>query len=346
MGGFFGFIFGMCILIIRGLIELNKQTKNINNYNSKIKTNNIKQGKRISKQISNNNQITYYDVNNEQEVYKDKDRNGIIRWKYIKNNQWVPNSNNENNYIKMFNNTVQDATKQKWTILENFWDDTIIRDTDNCDPKSTYLDDFRVAPDVIREEKWIKIQRENGVKGQINTYQNIYKNNSLLYSTMEIGDKNVIRKYFYDNDPLNQKIYVKNFRPYQLAAIFKENKNFSNTIIYLIRFGKKELSLKETHNILDKQNSNLWTKWYAITKEEFRALTNLNKGKLWCPSNLIYKEKNEITMVKYYMKPVNLLDVAFNNNIDKNNWFLNTNIEFYGIKKAFDINGNFIGEQS
>ena len=105
MGGFFGFIFGMCILIIRGLIELNKQTKNINNYNSKIKTNNIKQGKRISKQISNNNQITYYDVNNEQEVYKDKDRNGIIRWKYIKNNQWIPNSNNENNYIKMSNNT-------------------------------------------------------------------------------------------------------------------------------------------------------------------------------------------------------------------------------------------------
>ena len=46
------------------------------------------------------------------------------------------------------------------------------------------------------------------------------------------------------------------------------------------------------------------------------------------------------------MKPVNLLDVAFNNNIDKNNWFLNTDIEFYGIKKAFDIDGNFIGEQS
>ena len=346
MEGFFGFIFGICILIIRGFIQIDKQTKNINKFNAEIIMNDIKQRKRISKYLSNNNQMVYYDNINKHQVYKTKDANGIVRWKYTKKNQWVSNNNNNNNFKKMINaiNVIkQNKIKQKWVIIENFWEDSIIRDENNCDSKSTYLDDFRVAPDVTREEEWKKIQKEN--KSKNNFYLDSFKKNSLLYASMNSEDKKIIKKYFYDNNPLNQKIYIKNLRPYQLAGIYKEYNNKHYTIVYLIRFGKESLTLKETHNILDKQNSILWTKWYAITKEEFESLTNLNKGKLWCPSNLIYKDKKEITMLKYYMKQVDLSEVAFNENINEYNWYLNSNINFYGIKKAFNNKDIFVEDE-
>ena len=81
-----------------------------------------------------------------------------------------------------------------------------------------------------------------------------------------------------------------------------------------------------------------------VTKEEFESLTNLNKGKLWCPSNLIYKDKKEITVLKYYIKQVELSDIAFYDLVDKHFWFLNDTLNYYGIQKAFDVNGNFIGD--
>lgn len=347
MGGFFGLIFGICFLIIRGLIELNKQTKETNNFNYKTKLEDIEQNKLISKHRLNNNLIEYYENITGQKVYKSKDNDGIPRWRYVKNNQLIPDFSNIKEYQNFKETVIANNIinyNQKWIILKNFWEDSLIRDDNNCDPKTTYLDDFRVAPDVTREEKWIIQQRKNGIKGKINSYLNRFEKNSILYQTIDLDNKKIIDKYFYDNDPLNQKIYYKNLRPYQLAGIYKENEDGTNIIVYLIRFGKKELSLTETHNIYDKQNIKFWTKWYAITKEEFESLTNLNKGKLWCPSNLIYKDKKEITMLKYYMKQVELSDVAFYNSTNNYCWFLNDTLKHYGIQKAFDVNGNFIGD--
>ena len=49
-------------------------------------------------------------------------------------------------------------------------------------------------------------------------------------------------------------------------------------------------------------------------------------------------------MLKYYMKQVELSDVAFYNSTNNYYWFLNDVLNYYGIQKAFDVNGNFIGD--
>ena len=358
MLSFFGLLFGLFYLMIRGTIEIKRREVDMANYVSKVRAEGIRCKKLVSVYgIDNNRKRDYRDNRNNRRVYKLKDSDGIVRWYYADSHKQIPNPINENGYLSFLNrvnNMGLFEDKQKWDVIEEFWEDSIERDEENHDPKCTYLDDFRMVPDVTREERWNKIQSSKGVKGKINSYLSRDPINSGMWfdTPLKPEERKVIRKYFHDNDPLNQKIYLHNMRPYQLAAIYKRGRLNYDTLektpsilVYLIRFEKGKLSLQERHNIQDKQNSKLWTKWYAITRKEFESLTNLNTGILWCPDSLKYDKDKELNIVEFYMKQVNLDDVAFLSEVDSVNWYSNNKMEFFGVQKAFDKDGVFIGKE-
>lgn len=162
-------------------------------------------------------------------------------------------------------------------------------------------------------------------------------------SINDIKDNTIIPYTYLDDygidNRLNQRIYIKNMRPYQLYLIGTSGTEFDYYSLikkqYLIRFGKSWFfNCKTQHCISDKQLSSkndFWSKWYAITEEEYLELTQ--------PILKKYDNKfNTFSSLKS-LKPINIEDIAFDKGIEKLDWGLNN----CGIKKAFDNEGNFVG---
>ena len=146
----------------------------------------------------------------------------------------------------------------------------------------------------------------------------------------------------YDcNNVLNQKVYLKNMRPFQLYLFGTSIKDNEYTPLfkkqYLIRFGNTNyFNFKTQHCIFDKQlystDNIFWSKWYAITEEEFLELVSKDKE--------YFNKRFENLFTLKQLKPIHITDIAFNEGINKIKWGLVN----CGIKKAFDNEGNFIGE--
>lgn len=284
----------------------------------------------------------FYQTYTGKAVYKEKDSKGREWWYYLKTHEpmeYVQRSKMVQDYN--FNAAKAIDIKKKWFVLEDYWDTSIVSTEPYIGANSVYLDDYSIVRDFIRQNKYNKYMFEKN-KTRYNGSYNSYANK---YSHMSPEDKEKIEQYFKDNSPYNQKIYCKNMRPYQLTGIINPSDvnalnniyTLKKNIHYLIRFRKGNYYLDRQRNINEKTINELWTKWYAISEEEYKNLTNLVAENLFDLNNI---DENifEWHIETQYNKVKDR--IGFKDGINSLNWSLKD----LGIKKAFDEKGNFIGE--
>lgn len=165
-----------------------------------------------------------------------------------------------------------------------------------------------------------------------------WDNSVIDLQDIKIAPYTYLDDYGMDNH-LNQRVYLKNMRPYQLYLVGNSKTNtgylpFINKQ-YLIRFGNTEyFNFKAQRCISDKMlgSTNVyWTKWYAITEEEYLSLIDFDKQKYCLDRFSIPADLN-------CLKPINIKDIAFDKGIKDFEW----DSVNYGIIRAFDNEGNFI----
>lgn len=207
--------------------------------------------------------------------------------------------------------------------------------TDNKKPMQ-YIEDKRIINSLntnktiasINDKKWCEAE-------------NFWDDSIINYKGTKIISPTYLDDYGISN-LLNQRVYLKNMRPYQLYLLgTSETEHDYFPLIkkqYLIRFGKSWFfNFKTQHCISDKQlnsKQGFWSKWYAITEEEYFNLIDKNEKK-----SLFNQFKTESCLKR--LKPIKMEDIAFQEGNENYNWELAD----CGIKKAFDNEGNFIGEQ-
>lgn len=347
MGEFFFMLIGYFVFLII-------------NYNRAVKIGNLNcfyQEDRKEYTLSNHKPVWFYGVeqgkpiyietSTNKKIYKGIDNFGFNRWFYIENNKPMTYVYNEQLQNKLkINSTKAKAINKNWCVVENFWDDSIIKLKDNIGISNTYLDDYRSKEDPFQILAWNEYAR-NWNKANPNKRPkqiiDIRNNSDMLYfSIASPKEKELCKQYFYYNNPLNQKIYLKNMRPYQLYLLGESKTGSDNEPIvkkqYLIRFGKPNyFNFKTQHCIYDKQISDFWSKWYAITEQQYLDLTITNDG---INNNSYNNPLNTKTALRMCLRPIKLIDIAFLDNIDNVKW----NMINCGIKAAFDNEGNFIGK--
>ena len=329
---FFTAIISLVLLTIH---VLKQETKNISN-DFKSYKNTVNKAKEYQKAVYQYNN-DYYQTYTGIPVFKKTDSEGRKWWYYVKTNKPMKYLQSPE-MVQSYNINAINAreAKKKWFVLENYWDDSIYSIEPFNGSISIYLDDYTIIPNFIEKAKRNKYLFE--------TYKiqnNRYDFNWNKYCNLPQKDKEKIENYFKDNNSHNQKIYCKNMRPYQLSGILNPNSKTnclsSLNIQYLVRFRKGIYYLDRQNNTYEKEMNELWTKWYAISKEEYKSLTNLTI------LDYFYINYTEIMIFKHYLNNQYSRiknDIVFIDGIKELDWSL----ENTGIKKAFDNKGNFIGE--
>lgn len=155
-------------------------------------------------------------------------------------------------------------------------------------------------------------------------------------SIINLDGKQIISNTYLDDfkdNPLNQKVYLKNMQPYQLYVLGKTNTGSYNIDQrqYLIRFGERfYFNYKKQYCISDKKSIYVWTKWYAITENDYMSLI--------ASTNKPIKELITIWDLERFLAPIDKECIAYEKGINDIDW----NLDNCGIKKAFDCDGNFI----
>lgn len=330
---FFTAIFGLIFAIFS---VLKQETKNSLNDLKTHKTaaNNANKYLKAVYQYCNE----YYQTSTNNKVFKKIDNNGRTWW-YYNNTGKLMEYTQRPDMVQNYNSKAIKAKdfKKKWFTLDDYWDDSIFSMNPFFSLNAYHLDDYTMFSDIIEHNEYkkyiwnIKKQRDNGK----------YDRRWNQYSLMSLDEKENVKKYFKDNNPHNQKIYVKNMRPYQLSGIlnpFKANYSGNYEVQYLIRFRKGFYYLDRQRNINEKNIDELWTKWYAISKEEYENLTNLTIDNYFC---IGAKEKEQLQDFIERQYDIIKDKIVFENETNELNW----DLENAGIKKAFDNEGNFIGEK-
>lgn len=350
VGSFIAIIIGYFFFLIITYNKMPKPKKENEFYRKDNKEYSIKNHKlvRVDKLIKDRKGdiiTTYRELKTNKRVVKGIDRNGLQRWYYIENHLPMQYFEDKRISTSLEKNVIKANDNNKlWCVAENFWDDTIIRLTNYTQLHNTYLDDYTYTRNPFEAIAWNKYAREWNKNNPKKITKKIIELDSSIfnYGTATSEEMKIYEEYFYNNNPLNQKVYLRNMRPYQLCLIGTNHSKWETDRIrqkqYLIRFGKeKYFNYKTQHCISDKQISALWSKWYAITEEEYLKLT-MTRDEL--PETFIGDEFSNLIDLKSIKQP-KLTDIAFEEGNEKIEW----NIENCGIKKAFDEEGNFIGEQ-
>lgn len=347
MAGFFSLLIGYFVILIISYYKANKIGVRNQFYKNDRKEYAIKNNKPIWFDRMNKDKRVYLEINSGRRVYKGIDKHGLNRWYYEKTERPMQYVENKNIMRSLnHNKTVALSQNKTWCVAENFWDDSIIRLENDTLLTNTYLDDFVNRDNPFEILKWNNYAREWNKINFDKISKKIFKNNTSLfcYSNSTPEQKEKAKEYFYNNNPLNQKIYLKNMRPYQLYLIAEPKTEKYDSPIktkqYLIRFGKKEyFDFKTQYCIFDKQISDYWSKWYAITEDEYLDLTLTDEGTGIC----YYKiELNTISSLKSYLRPIDINNIAFIKGIKELDWKLKN----CGIVKAFDSEGNFIEDKN
>ena len=331
MAGFFSILIGYFVFLIISYYKVNKFGVRNQFYRDERK-----------KYAINNNKSVWFERMN-RKVYKGVDKYGLKRWYYEKSEQPMQYTEDKRILQSLIHNkNIALNNNKKWCIVENFWDDSIIRLENDILLTNTYLDDFTNRDNPFEILKWNNYAREWNKVNLDKISKRLIKNNTSLfcYSNSTPEQKEKAKEYFYNNNPLNQKVYLKNMRSYQLHLIVEPKTEKYDSPIktkqYLIRFGRKEyFDFKTQHCISDKQISNYWSKWYALTEKEYLDLTLTDEGTGICYFKI---ELNTILSLKNFLKPINIEDIAFVKGVKEPEWRLKN----CGIIKAFDDEGNFI----
>lgn len=208
--------------------------------------------------------------------------------------------------------------------------------------KRWYYTDTKNPMQYVEDEKIIKSIEQNKIAALTEKRKWCLAENFWDNSINDVEDKMIIPYIYLDdygiNNRLNQRIYIKNMRPYQLYLIGTSGTEFDYYPLikkqYLIRFGKLWFfNYKTQHCISDKQlnsKNNFWSKWYAITEEEYLELTQ--------PILKKYNNKFNTSDSLKNLKPIDVKDIAFVEGVKEPKWELKN----CGIIKAFDNEGNFV----
>lgn len=347
MVGFFSLLIGYFVLLIISYYKANKIGIRNQFYRENRKEYAIKNNKPVWFEKMNGDERIYLEVNTNRRVYKGTDKYGLRRWYYEKTERPIQYAEDKRVMQSLIRNkTIALAKNRKWCVAENFWDDSIIRLENDILLANTYLDDFVNRDNPFEIIEWNNYVREWNKINFDKISKRIFRNNSSLfsYSNSTPEQKEKAKEYFYNNNPLNQKVYLKNMRPYQLHLIAESKTEKYDSPIktkqYLIRFGgKKYFNFKTQHCISDKQVSDYWSKWYALTEKEYLDLTLTDKGTGICYHKI---ELNTMSSLKSYLKPIDIKDIAFIKGIKEPKWGLKN----CGIIKAFDNEGNFIEDKN
>lgn len=343
MAGFFSLLIGYFVFLI--ISYFNSREIGIRNqfYREDRKEYAIKNNKPVWFERMNGDERVYLEVNTNKRVYKGTDKYGLKRWYYEKTKKPMQYAEDKKILQSLVHNkSIALNNNKKWCVAENFWDDSIIRLENDILLTNTYLDDFVNRDNPFEILEWNNYAREWNKVNINKISKRFIKNNTSLfcYSNSTPEQKEKAKEYFYNNNPLNQKVYLKNMRPYQLYLIVEPKTEEYDSPIktkqYLIRFGKNEIfDFKTQHCISDKQISDYWSKWYALTENEYLDLTLTDEGTGICYFKI---ELNTVFLLKGYLKPINIKDISFVEGIKEPKWRLNN----CGIVKAFDGEGNFV----
>lgn len=339
MIGFLLIIAGFIVIIIQLVIQINDSLKYDYYWFQEIFQCAADNNKAVCQMGYENNEPVYYQVGTTNKVYKGIGKDGLYRWYYINSNMPLQYSI-DTNLEKNFKINIQQAKIKNriWFVIDNFWEDSIERLENDRILNNTYLDDFMINSNPVEENEWMQFVNKWNSNHKIpkRKYSGC-KHTHFIYANASEKDKKIIEDYCKDNNPLNQKIYIKNLKPYQLHMIIKEEdcstKKYKQKQ-YLIRFATNNLKLDRRHCITEKQSNHYWTKWYAITNDEYKKLTNNNYGILYEAFHL-----DNSLQIKTHLKEIDNSTIAFE---EENS--INWDKKFAGIKKAFDCNGNFIDE--
>ena len=343
MAGFFSILIGYFVFLIISYYKVNKFGVRNQFYRDERKKYAINNNKSVWFERMDGDERIYLKTDNNRKVYKGVDKYGLKRWYYEKSEQPMQYTEDKRILQSLIHNkNIALNNNKKWCIVENFWDDSIIRLENDILLTNTYLDDFTNRDNPFEILKWNNYAREWNKVNLDKISKRLIKNNTSLfcYSNSTPEQKEKAKEYFYNNNPLNQKVYLKNMRSYQLHLIVEPKTEKYDSPIktkqYLIRFGRKEyFDFKTQHCISDKQISNYWSKWYALTEKEYLDLTLTDEGTGICYSKI---ELNTILSLKNFLKPINIEDIAFIKGVKEPKWRLKN----CGIIKAFDDEGNFI----
>lgn len=343
MIGFFSIIIGYLVFLAISYYSAKKIGIEKRFYRNDRKEYAIKYNKPVWFGRMEGDKTIYLETRSGKEVYQDIDKYGLKRWYYIKTEQ--PMQYPEDKRIMqslIHNKTIALSENKKWCIAEYFWDDSIIRLQNDKPLLGFYLDDFTDRNNPFEVLEWNNYVRNWNKENPDKPSKRIIRSSNALfrYSNSKPEQKEKYKEYFYYNNPLHQKVYLKNMRPYQLYLIGETGTGNTSDPIkykqYLIRFGKeKYFDFKTQHCISDKQASVYWTKWYAISELEYLNLTVTEKG---MDIGYVSPPLDSVTMLMLRLKPINLEDIAYEKEIKKPNWELKN----WGIQRAFDNEGNFI----
>ena len=349
MEAFFMFLIGWGVFLILMVKDVHKKENTDKSYVKDRYLTAIDYNKIVYQGGYKDGKPLYYETKTNRQVFKGVSKLGLERWFYTDNNKALVYP--EDNRIKAsFTNNAEiaKANGNKWFVIENFWDDSIYDLTGMREASNTYLDDFRSLFNFIKGKRWNEYARkwnnehpDKIAKPLIDMMH--YKGNA-TYSDSTSIVKKLFERYFYVNNPVNQKVYIKNMRPYQLYLLARSDIGEDYRPIkykqYLIRFGKINKFNYDTQRcITDKQVNELWSKWYAISKEEYLSLTMTTKD----ISNGIMNDISIYTVsdLKNNLKPISESNIAFEEGNKKIKWDMNN----CGIIRAFDKNGNFVEDK-
>ena len=302
---------------------------------------------------SKTKQRLYYEVATGKQVVIRNNRLGLKRWFYADTLKALVYQEDRRIKESLESNVeIAKLSGKKWCIAENFWDDSVVKfgGTNEAvfpdakysyDAMNTYLDDFRDRPNSLKAGKWNEYARAwNKANPDKIIQKKLVEDKGTGCSTPD--QLEAYKSYFYDNSSINQKVYLKNMRPYQLYLLGTSGTDYSFPFIkkkqYLIRFGNLDVfDYKTQHCITDKQVALFWSKWYAISEEEYLALTTTSAD-LPTPVWLSIRTLNTPSNLKIWLKPIKDTDIAFKEGIETINW----DMADCGIKRAFDGEENFV----
>lgn len=345
VGGFFSILIGYLIFLLMSYHEASKignRNRSEQNYRKQYA---IDYHKTVWLKCMRGDERIYVETRSGKEVYKDIDKHGLSRW-YYTNTKRPMQYAEDKRLLTSLNHNKNIALKEnrKWCVVEDFWDDSIIRLENRKELNNTYLDDFTDRGNPFEVLKWNEFVRKWNKENPDKHQKMIIRNSRCLfnYANSTPEQKEKYKVYFYNNNPLNQKVFLPNMRPYQLHMIGKSKTgSVLESIIYkqyLIRFGNKDIfDFKTQHCISDKRNPFLWSKWYAITEEEYLSLTVTEAG---MDTGYVYPVLNDECALNARLQPIKMEDIAFEKGIEKPKW----NLDNCGITKAFDEDGNFVDD--
>lgn len=300
------------------------------------------------------------DLKTKKRVMPKRDKNGIARWYYMDDGSTICSHSNNQILVDNAGEVKLKAMSEgkQWYTIPNFWDCRLSNNKNHSyqyvNRPPYYLDNYQDCFNKPFKELNCDEKRWDNNYG-IHTYSTGYTRRT----------EKELEQYFSDNAFTNQKVYLKNNRAYELHAGRLLDRSY-NYIQYFIRFAKKDFDYTSVHMYDEKWHDEYWTKWYAITEEQYRKLSNQRMSDMFWTAmgegnfqkeinrksnvalnehiieqDILKRQKFVDTILKRKKEGKGLLIIE-HDILNKDNPYEIEYIKYEELIWAFDKNGNFV----